>query len=259
MDKLRNFANKRFGETVLAEEAYTVAFDKLTDPAWQQTRLKSFKGTCSPQGFLFSIYRNLLEDYGRHKYGKPRPPEWVKRLGPLWVKIYKLLCLERLVPDAILSRLQTEITDNIKTFVETAVEEIRERVNHCGKKSGEVPYDFSESDDSGMLGRSNTIKSEERLDEKTLHSILSVLKVIFCMDTGSDGSDCKFKPEDIKTFSSFSLNLSPEEKLLLRMVYQDGKSMAAAARLVDMQVHTALRKPLDHFANSLNSAASIMI
>ncbi len=241
MDKLQNFADKRFGSTVMAEEAYSVAFTKLIDPAWQKNRLKHFQGTCSPQGFLFSCYRNLLTDYGHKKFGKPHPPVWVKRMGPLWVKIYKLLCLERLVPDAIFSRLQTEDSVDIKSLIDTAVEEILSKVTHCGKKSGEIPHPFNETEDSGLMGHSISTSNEEKIDEKTLKSLLNVLRTIFLQSGDLAENQNTISPDEMKIFSSFSLNISPEQKLLLRMVYQDGKSVAAVARAEDKSYHSVNR------------------
>lgn len=238
---MRRFADKRFGETVLAEEAYTVAFGKLIDPDWQNARLQRFQGNCSPQGFVFSVYRSLLEDYSRSKFGRPRPPAWVQRLGPLWVKVFTLLCLERLEPEAILSRLQRELTKAIKTLVIEAIAVIHSRVTNCGEKTGEVPHDFSESESSGWAGSSGKFAIEDTLDKKTLHDIFSALCAVFAGASGSVDEAKEINPDFVEAATSFSLSLVPKEKLLLRMVYQDGLSVVAAARMLDEPEYTVRR------------------
>ena len=238
MDKLRRFADKRFGETVFAEEAYTVAFDRLIDPEWQEKRLSRFKGGCSPRGFVFSVYRSLLEDYSRSKYGRPRPPAWLQRLGPLWIKIFKLLCLERLETEGIISRLQQEITEGVRDIVEGAVALILSKVSSCGEKSGEVPHDFSESESGGWPDGSDKYAVEASLDRESLETICRALRVVL-----GDGADDSQLPSDLEqSAASFSLDLEPEEKLLLRMVYQDGISIVAAARMLGRPDHTVRRK-----------------
>lgn len=244
MDKLRERADKRFGETALSEEAYTFAFGKLIDPDWQDSRAQQFKQkrNCSPQGFLFKSYRNLLEDYSRAKFGRPRPPAWLNRMGPLWVKIYKLLCLERLTSDAILFRLQTEIEKAVETIVEEAVIVIRSKVTNCGAKTGEIPHDFSQSESSDWPGTNKTATIEEKISSQTLQGIMSALCAVLSQAVGGGMQQCEISSAVLKEAAAFSLDLTPDEKLLLRMVYQDGHSVAEAARRLDEKEHTVRRR-----------------
>ncbi len=245
MDKLQKRADKRFGETAFAEEAYTFAFEKLLDPDWQSSRAQQFgrKRNCSPQGFLFSCYNRLLEDYHRKKFGRPRPPAWLKRMGPLWVQIHKLLCIERLTPDAILSRLQAEFTKALEIIVEEAIVTIRSKVTNCGADSGEVPHDFSQSESSDhWTGSNKTPTIEEKISGQTLQGILSALCTVLSRSTGGGLQNIEIPSSVINEAAAFSLDLDSEEKLLLRMVYQDGLNVVQAARRLDQKEHTVRRR-----------------
>ena len=245
MDTLQNRAAKRFGETALAEEAYTFAFGKLIDPDWQSSRGQQFerKRNCTPQGFLFSCYNRLLEDYHRKKFGRPRPPAWLKRMGPLWVQIHKLLCIQLLTPDAVLSRLQAEFEKALEAIVEEAVVIIRSKVTDCGADPGEVPHDFSQSESSDNWTESNKIPTiAEKISRQTLQGILSALCTVLSRSTGGGLQNIEIPSSVIKEAENFSLDLVPEEKLLLRMVYQDGLSVVQAARRLGQKEHTVRRR-----------------
>jgi len=137
MARFEMLAAKRFGgESSLAEEAYTEAISRLADPKWQQNKLQGYKGIASPSSFLTAIYKTLLEDFSRKKFGRPRPPAWLQRLGNLWVRVFKMLCLERHEPETIVDRLCHEKGETRQYTVFEAIETIKERIPSCGQIVG---------------------------------------------------------------------------------------------------------------------------
>jgi hypothetical protein len=264
MGRLEGFARKRFGDNSLAEEACAFSLGKLLDPGWQARRLSLYGGKASPPGFIFSAFRMLLEDFSRQRFGRPRPPAWLKRLGPFWEKLFTLLCLERLDSGGIHSRLQSGNDQELQERIEEAAWVIRSRVTNCGEQIGETLHDFQEYDmGSGASEHGGGASEfEEKSARETAAGIFSSLAAVFAYE---QGGDCDQGLERIESASArslagkaaeralrFQLRLADEDKLLLRMVYQDGYKISEAARILGTQEHT-LRRRLKRSMDDLRS------
>ena len=106
--RLERVAQKRFSyDEVLAEIAFTECLDRIRKNDWQ--RLSGFEGrnSAAPGTYLVTVFNSELTDFHRRKFGRKTPPTWIKELGCLWEKIYKMLCLERLDPQHILDFFKT--------------------------------------------------------------------------------------------------------------------------------------------------------
>ena len=244
MECLQRRAENRFPDSGDSEAAYSYAFGRLTDPDYQGRRLSLYSGrkNCSPRGFLLVLYNALLEDYSRKKYGRPRPPAWLTRMGPLWVKVYRLLCLERRDPEDIVLRMQAEITEKIRATLVEAIDLIHARVTGCGGTTGETSHDFSQSE--AVVSDAQTCQStiEKDISRHTLQKILSALCTVLVQAGGSRIEDVPIPAAMVADGAAFSLDLPAEDKLLLRMVYQDGLSAAAAARRLGEKEYTIRRR-----------------
>ena len=92
-DLINRLAVRRFGTATLAEEAALFVMNGLAADSWH--RVKAHTGKGSFKSFLASLSWRLLEDFSRKRFGRVRPPLWIKKLGGIWSLLFSLLCLER--------------------------------------------------------------------------------------------------------------------------------------------------------------------
>ena len=86
-------ALRRFVGEPLSQEAALFVMDRLEKDDWEL--LRCYRGNARLQSYFSSVVYNLLEDFARRKFGRVRPPLWLKKLGGIWLLLYRLLCLER--------------------------------------------------------------------------------------------------------------------------------------------------------------------
>lgn len=258
IDRLTAIARRRFGNGSIADEAFNFAFDRISANDWDL--LTKFAGRSQPGTFLITVFTNELEDFGRRKFGRPRPPVWLERLGDLWLRIFKMLCLERQEPETIVDRLcagQTRDPNDIRHIVKT----VRGKIPDCGKRTGEVLTDAVPdfgADDYAVSA------PEDLITQADLAMLFNVLASLLSGDV-----DARQKPTSASTtalanaaFSNLSqlresLVLSPEECLILRQIYQDNLSISAVARnlqLPDHQVRRNAQRAVARLHDALNSA-----
>ena len=209
----------------------------------------------SINAYLRIAFRNTLEDYLRKKHGYPRPPEWIKRLGATYERIYKLLCLEnRTVNDVHAS--MSSLYKHSRDFIENIISEVRAGVINCGSWRETVSMDDSlngnEMESSEYLGGTSlppdvilqnmnssalfkAILGDAQMLSNSLHS--NNLKVVF--------ESLQKKP------------LQDDECLLLRMIYTDGHTVSSAARLLgmaDKKARSQLNVTLKRLRNILQTS-----
>jgi len=129
-DLINTMARRRFGSSSFAEEASLFVLERLAENDWR--RLKNFSKKSSFRTFFSSIIFRLLEDFAREKFGRKQAPLWIRKLGGLWLDLFRLLCLERMnlidAVEHVLTRLSTDDRENIEEKGLT----ILENVTDCG-------------------------------------------------------------------------------------------------------------------------------
>lgn len=258
-DLLDKLARSRFPDNSLADEALLYVEQKLADDDWR--RVRAFKGDASFATFLCFVARRLLEDFCRHRFGRMRPPGWLVACGPLWERIYRLLCLERNTVDDTVHSIQTSFPGDLtNAAVEEAIEAVLSRIPDCGKSTGEISTDNTELLDShlppdpGLHRRS----PEEIMEIQEREAFLGALSC--CMTTGSE-TEPSLPPDDkIKTLFQrvrSAIHLTVEERLFLKMIFRDGLNVVAAGRQLGWssnQAHGKLRRVLENLRNAFKSA-----
>lgn len=235
-------AVRRFGEGSLAEEAALAVIDGLRADDWQRMRAYDKKAAFST--FIKTLTVRLLEDFARKRFGRVRPPLWVKTFGGIWEKLFTALCLERLpVTEAVEVVLQRQMTDQ-KAAIESAAYQLLARIPDCGKHQGlEVAYEEENSsgiDDGGPDG------SVEKRQKKEL------VEAIFQLILGAE--DVVASDALLRKINQVEIHLSPEEKLLLKLCYQDGLGVVQAGKLLGLtrfQTHGKKRRLMDRLKKEL--------
>lgn len=231
---INNMAVRRFGEGALAEEAAIAVMDGLQADNWR--RLRAYKGKASFVTFVRTLTTRLLEDFARKRFGRVRPPLWVKSFGGFWEKLFRALCLERLkVEDAVEVVLQRQMTAS-KKEIENAAYHLLARIPDCGIGQGmEIAFEEIEQsweDSAGDPGQS--------VEERQITEMFGAVFQLVLGEKKSKGSDSL-----LKKFKQLRVRLSPDEKILLKLCYQDGFGVTQAGKILGMsrfQAHGRMRR-----------------
>lgn len=234
-DTINSMAVRRFGEGVLAEEAALAVIDGLKAENWH--RLSAYNEKATFATFIRTLTARLLEDFARKRFGRVRPPLWVKTFGGIWGKLFTALCLERLpVTEAVEVVLSRQVATK-KTEIESAAYQLLARIPDCGKHQGlEVAYEEENGSDENHGEAISDCSVEDRQKKELFEAIFQLVL-----------GEGEFKVSDnlSKKFKQLEICLSPEEKLLLKLCYQDGYGVAKAGEMLGMsrfQAHGKKRR-----------------
>jgi len=241
-------ARRRFGgRSSLAEEAALAVMDGLAADNW--ARVKSYQGKSTFKSFLKMIVARLLEDFARKKFGRLRPPAWVTALGGSWLQMFAALCQQRLsMAEAVeVVLLRVYGTPAPAGELEEQGYEILSRIPQCGSHQY-LEEEFSEEHGPGA-GADEYQQQAGGAEER---EVLDILSAVFQAVIGLDGAGEDRLPEArlqsiALKFKQLSVDLTGEEKVLLKLCYQDGLDVSAAGRLLSLnrfQAHGRLKRLL---------------
>jgi len=225
-DLINAMAEKRFGREAVAAEAALFVLEALRKEDWKI--LRAFSGKASFGTYLRSVVFRLLEDFSRRKYGRLQPPSWLRRLGGIWLLLYSYLCLERLTIAEAVEMSHQRFQARTKAEIERAAREIKRRITDCGSHQMiEVELDEGGLPDAEE-GRRR--RPEEMLER---HQRLELLQAVWA---------AAMTPGDFEKSSpagkvDFPFQLTSQEKLLIRMRYVDGLTVAKIAALLGCSRH----------------------
>lgn len=133
---LENLSKKRFKDVSVAIEATSFVLDQLEKDDWK--RVRGFQGRSNFTTYLSTMATRLLEDFSRIKYGRIRPPQWIKDRGALWIEIFKRLCLEKFSRNEVIEIMTAPASkaERNSATIDAAVTTILENIIDCGKTSG---------------------------------------------------------------------------------------------------------------------------
>ena len=245
--KLERRARKRFSDENIADEAMNFALKRLGANDWE--KLKSYQQRSKPGTFLLVLFNNQLEDFARKKFGYPRPPAWVERMGEHWKTIWKRLCLEREESQSLLI-----VFEHIKEQTAEIIRTIKARISDCGKHSNitsvggsrtedeDSSYSLQDAVQNDRHNQSNEAPIDSALDRQQSEDILAALCSVleFEADKVALEMQANKMTEAMEKFNQ-AISLSGQQQLLLKLVYQQGYSVSAAARLLSLPDHQVRR------------------
>lgn len=252
--QMTHLARLRFTQEVLAEEAVTYAIDALSDRSW--VKLSGFKSGCLPSTYALTITSRLFEDFSRKRFGRPRPPSWVQALGQGWVKLWRMMCLERQWPEVI--KTQLALLFEPKVLAEMMLT-IQQRLPNCGKP-GFAECSLSELglDDGAGIDTLNLDSSagyhdlDTCINQHVLELAYQALEELMCADR-SGTSVCPSNGEAALSALTEVCTLSNEDKLLLSLTFEDGLSSRKVAELTG-QSPSQVQRRLAVIKQSLKAA-----
>jgi RNA polymerase sigma factor (sigma-70 family) len=244
VEHLSRLARRRFPQPARAEAACNAAIERLAADDW--ALLRGYNGASRPGTYLTVIYKRLLEDYSREVDGRARPPLWLSRAGDLWVRVHRMLCLERFEAQAVIDRF---IAAGERTEVQLRgiIREIKARIPTCGQVVGEtatvsagpeILENWSRGDDILMA-------LENEQDRSVLHCLAALLSAQQMPFEDWIESPADARADDLlATLSARAADgfgLTGEERLVLRMHFQDGLKLARIGRRIQLPEHTVRR------------------
>jgi hypothetical protein len=236
-DVLMGRARKRFGDSPDAESAYNYALETIMAKGFDALG-QGYAGRGSPEGFVVVRFVNLMHDYATAKYGRPRPPAWLVRLGTHWKRVFELHCLRRMLPETVVDMLHAS-ADLARENVRSMIREVRARVPGCGQAgSGEsLAADPAALDTQGAAPVADACTP---LDAEEMTQLVGALHGVLGEQPNSDSVPGTLHPEWLPQLRG-SLRVDDDERLLLRLIYQQGYSISKAARALQLKDHNARR------------------
>lgn len=195
-----------------------------------------------------TVYRSRLLDLYRahhtpYSVQRPRPPTWVQRLGPLWVWLWELVCL-RWLPTAEVVR---EMTQPAATGTPARVDAhwvaagVRELHQHqaCPERVTLVAIDPHPEDGADGL---ELVDETTRTDALAEAELAILLRVLAGFSDAADLSAYSQRLARVGQAASTALALSDEERLLLKLRFQEECSVAEIAACVNRPHHQVKRQ-----------------
>ena len=247
-ETINRLAVRRFPQGTLAEEAALYVMDGLARDDWRRLRL--FGGRSTLTTYIVALTLRLLEDFARLRFGRIKPPLWLRSLGGIWLTLFRLLCLERFSP-ADAAALVGEGQPHQERAAEQAAYRILGEIPECGSQRGEQ----TEFDESMLIPEqeSDCSAQESHLAQTERHHLFSLLgRLLFDGEPGS-GID----PLLLERLATMTVQLDPKERLLLKLCYRDGMAVAEAGRMLGWnrhQVHGRLRRLLERLRQQFAAA-----
>ena len=250
---INKLASRRFTDTTLAEEAALFVLERLEENNCR--RLREFSGKSKLSTFIASVSIRLLEDFSRKKFGRVRPPSWIKALGGLGSLLFQLLCLERFrVHDAVEAVASRGVYRD-RDEIETAAWSILERIVHCGKYQGlEVPIDDAEENthyQEGLFSQLNGPEEQLLAEERRTFFQLLFNETVENLSARDDIQIL------LETVGRRAFILNTDERLLLKLCFQDDFTVTKAGKMLGLntnQAHGKLRRLLNRLRQEFDSA-----
>ena len=244
---INRMAGRRFPQGELAEEAALFVMDKLAEDDWR--RLRAFTGQSTLPTYIGALTFRLLEDFSRIRFGRLKPPLWVRRLGGIWETLFRLLCLERFSPAEAMEILSTR--QACSAFVaEQAAYQLLGEIPHCGSYQGEqteLADDLPDTDEQCVGSQ-----PEQQLEQEEREQCLAALgSIVF------EESDPAHTPQLLEKVLRADIILEPRERLLLKLCFREGVAVAEAGRMLGWnrhQVHGRLRRLLERLRRDFTDA-----
>ncbi|MEK6749064.1 MAG: hypothetical protein AABY83_07630 [Pseudomonadota bacterium] len=221
LQKLDTLAARRFGIGGLAEEASTYVINHVSNNDWAV--LRKFQGQSKPATYLYIVVCHFLEEFSRKRFGRPRPPVWIRRQGELWIQVWRAVCLERQEIETIVDRVCADgranpvavrkIAKLIKARALTQVQGLREFCVPHATDSESLPFEEPLVDERTP----DVLLARERYDD-----LLVLMARVLDDKQGSE---------------QLGLGISAQEAKALNLVYQEGHKRTAIACKLGVAAH----------------------
>jgi hypothetical protein len=216
-------AKRRFPKDEnLAHEALLYMLKNLEADDWR--RVCTWRGSGHFLPFMTTLASRLLTDFTRTKFGHLRKPAWLtEKSDPLWDLAYRLLIVENYARHEVIERLSLGEPQRERRFIEEVVTTLRTR---CPRE----PQYREQSTEAGAEQADVELSPEAQLG-------IQEKEVLEAMSAYLQGDHSSITPRVSELLARLKgcLHLSEEDRLLLRLRYQEGLKMVAIVQLLNLQ------------------------
>jgi hypothetical protein len=216
-------AKRRFPKDEnLAHEALLYVLRNLEADHWR--RVCTWRGSGQFLPFMTMLASRLLTDFTRTRFGHLRKPIWLAEKGdPLWDLAYRLLIVESYTRHEVIERLSLGEPQRERWFIEEVVTTIRRR---CPRE----PQYKESLTEAGAEQADEELGPEEQLriqEKEVLEALSAYLQ--------GDHPSITSQVSELLARLRGCLHLTEEDRLLLKLRYQEGLKMAAIVQLLNLQ------------------------
>ena len=233
----RYFAN----DPEKAEDALSDVLERLVEDDMRRLRLYDPSRGAKFKTYLSLLVRRLISKHLSRKQKRLRFPKWLERQdNSLWFLVYQLLCWD--------ARSETDVMEYLKTSapggrsqeaVWEAIQVIREQFPNCGKKeSQEMTTDREDygSEDAPNAGSAFHHLSPE--EQVALRQRMAISQTILAESEDTVHESSKGMDKMRRKLNQ-KFRLTPEKRLFLRLIYQDGMRVSEAGRVMGWNANQA--------------------
>ena len=251
---INRIAGRRFADRNLAEEAALYVLNQLEEDNCR--RLHAFSGRAKLSTFIGSLTIRLLEDFSRKRFGRVRPPAWITALGGIWITLFQFLCLQRLSPVEAVETMKSRVAENRHEQLEETAWTILEKVTNCGQHQG-LEVSFDDAGEGRGDVRENLSDHQNNPEEYVLAHEREILFELLFKNLVTDEKAQSSVEQSFKALLDESIQISAEERLLLKLCFQDELSVTRAGKMLGLnvnQAHGKLRRLLARLRDEFDSA-----
>lgn len=241
---MTSLARKRFpNDNDMGDQALSYVLDKLEDQAWQ--RVTGWDGCGSFATFLAVLTTRLMTDFVRSRFGYHRPPAWLKeKQDALWQKAFKLCTVEKYERVEALEVLCSETSDKSRDELEAIVNVVYAK---CTKQArfSEGNIDLEQIPESAAM-------DDDKQDNFNNKQLIEVLMECIQADVSTDDTPADDTIKDLLSQLKAHINLSDEDRLLLRLRFCKGLKIKEISRM--LQLEGNLYKRINGLIDDLRNA-----
>lgn len=255
-------------------ERFFVRAPEEAEEACANARLRLWEkfgdGDCEglSDAYVRTAYANLLRDAYRRRFGRPRPPQWVTKLGPLWQRIFELFCLQRLPADSIAETLAghadpsgddedlSQRRARLADLTNRALQRLREERACPETPPPPLSLDADRGDGEDGPGGLEVADPEDVESGMNQAQTDRLIAALVGWSGGRPEADRAGLSRGIRAAwddLAREVALDDDERLLLRLVYQEERPVTEAARLLDRPPHQ-VRRPLQRALQRIRTA-----
>ncbi|WP_353571542.1 sigma-70 family RNA polymerase sigma factor [Candidatus Albibeggiatoa sp. nov. BB20] len=218
-----------FDNSLLHGKAQDVVLADLTRCAWR--KIRSYQGNGQFRGFIKKVIQNKINDMWIEIQGKHRPPMWVvykQKEDTIYKTAYETLLRKQHSKQEALSILMIHYPEKEKQFIRDVIDDV---LKNCPSHTtiSEVGLD----DDDRYQDNADI---EKALQQLQLDEVLEQLNQ-HCLEF-TEQSDTK----QLLTYFEQRIDLTTEDRLILRMKYLTGLTQQQIADALNTSVSTINRR-----------------
>ncbi|MBU0995336.1 MAG: hypothetical protein KJ737_22800 [Proteobacteria bacterium] len=225
-------------------EALSFVSEKLVEDNLRRLALYDPGRGAKFETYFTILVQRLISRFIEQSRKSRRFPQWIKQQGNfLWQTIYKLLCWEQHSEKDVSEYIKNSVIGNRdEHIIQEAIWMIRLQYPDCGKNEHlETSLDYEDDALNPSLDQTPSLHHLSPEEQVAYNQVLKLTEVIFMEPSMDDTSGKMITGEiaAIKKRLSQQFTPSPEKRLFLKMIYQDGMSVSNAGRMLGWNTNQA--------------------